>query len=1012
MTSPLVEQLTTHFYEWEQRGRGWSVWDSPVDPEPPFTPFYYHHTTAEAPYDDGRKPTFLSLLAEKVKRKIHPVSNRGENDFTAFDSSIEEASPQPFEDTGELKELKVILPNDYKVIPEYVEQCLLNMTMESSLISFEIIGSHDVITIQFTCRDTYASFIEQEIKAYFPECTITQSENSLTQLLSGKEENILVVDFGLSEEFMRPLRIFDSYNPDPLTGVFGVFDDLRGGDTALLQILFKAVESPWAESILRSVTDYDGDSFFIDAPEMVKLAREKCKYPLFAVNVRIVGSGTTEQRSWEIVKSLASCLNVYTDSQSNELIPLENTEYESGAHLDDVIFRQTHRSGMILNSAELVSIVHFPSKSVVSKKLRSGNQKTIEAPSTVTGHEFVLGENIHNGKKTKVTLSHEQRMRHMHVLGATGTGKSTLLLNLIIQDLQHGVGLTILDPHGDLIESILERIPENRFEDVILFDPSDEQYPVGFNILEAKSEIEKNVLSSDLVEIFRRFSTSWGDQMSVVLGNAISALVENNQTYSLLELRRFLIEKDFREELLMGVSDNHIQYFWEKEFPLLRGSSLSSILTRLDFFLRPRLVRNVVGQKQGVNLKDVVDNNKILLVKLSQGIIGDENAYLLGSLIVSKLHQIIMQRQTQSSHERNPFYLYIDEFQNFITPSMKAILSGARKYNFGLVLAHQDLHQLWETDIALANSVITNAGTRICFRVGEFDAQKLEGGFAHFDMGDMQKLNVGEAIVRVERSDHDFNLKTSIPERIEVETARKYKNKLISLSRTKYTLNPADIKKDSSEVVYSKKEEPELKTENVEVDHNIPTKSIKVESQFTEQKNISFHRYLQMLIKRMAEQRGFKAIIEEATSDKQGRVDVGLERDREKIACEITVTTKDDHEIKNIEKCFRSGFQKVLLCVPDKTRIEELQKLIQEQFNQEDVNRIFVIHPDDIFLFFEREHPTIEKSGNEKIVKGYRVKIEYNKISDNEKKQKRDAIGGIIAQSLYRLKGETKLKEK
>ncbi len=1006
MTSPLVEQLTTHFYEWEQRGRGWSVWDSLVDPEPPFTPFYYHYLPIEAQYDDGRKPTFLSSLMEKVKKKMHPTSYKSENDSPELESSIDEVSPQPFENIGKIRELKVIIPYDYKVIPEYVEQCLLNMTMESSLISFEIIGSHDAIAIQFACRDTYASFVEQEIKAYFPECTTTESENSLIQLLNDKEEKSVVVDFGLSEEFMRPLRIFDSFDPDPLTGIFGVLDNLKEGDTALLQVLFKAAESPWAENIMRSVTDNDGDSFFIDAPEMVKLAHEKCKYPLFAVNVRLVGKGTTEHRSWNIVKSLASCLNVYADSQGNELIPLENTGYETGTHLDDVIFRQTHRSGMILNSAELVSLVHLPSKSVVSKKLRSGNQKTIEAPSTVTGHEFVLGENIHNGKNIEVTLSHEQRMRHMHVLGATGTGKSTLLLNLITQDLQHSVGLTVLDPHGDLIESILERVPENRYDDVILFDPSDEQYPIGFNILEAKSEIEKNVLSSDLVEIFRRFSTSWGDQMSVVLGNAISALVENNETYSLLELRRFLIEKDFREALLKSVSDSHILYFWEKEFPLLRGSSLSSILTRLDFFLRPRLVRNVVGQKQGVNLKDVVDDNKIFLVKLSQGIIGDENAYLLGSLIVSKLHQVVMQRQTLSSHERNPFYLYIDEFQNFITPSMKAILSGARKYNFGLVLAHQDLHQLWETDIALANSVITNAGTRICFRVGEFDAQKLEGGFAHFDMSDLQNLSIGEAIVRVERSDYDFNLKTQLPVNIEPEVAKENKEKILSLSRTKYGRINSEVQKEPKEEIHSDLINSKIVKETLKKNDVIvlPKDATKVESQLTEQKNISYHRYLQTLIKRMAEQRGFKAIIEEPTSDKQGRVDVGLERSGEKIACEITVTTKDDHELRNIEKCFRSGFKKVLLCVPDKARIEALQKLIAEQFDQEYASRIFLVHPDELFLFFEREIPKNATQNTEKLVKGYRVKIEYNNLSDTEKKQKREAIGGVIARSLQRIK--------
>ena len=1004
----LIEGLTKNFYDWEQRGRGWNLWSFPVDPEPPFVPFYYHVPPILAPLDDGRKPTFLSTFAEKLKKKINGSANN--NVDVSFDLTHETADifPLPFENTGEIKEIKIVLPQNFKTIAEYIEQCLLNITVQSSIISFEIIGQHDTITIQFACRESDALHTEQQIKAYFPESIVTLSENSFNELLRDYEENSVAVDFGLSEEFMRPIRTYDSFDPDPLTGIFGVLEHLEKEEIGLVQVLFKAAESPWAESMMRSVMNDAGDSFFIDAPEMVSLTRDKCKYPLFAVNLRVLGKGKTERRSWEIVKSLASSLNVYSDSQSNELIPLENKEYDDFTHLEDVILRQTHRSGMILSGAELISLVHFPSISVVSKKLRSRNQKSYEAPDSVVGNEFMLGENIHNGKRINVSLNHEQRLRHMHVIGATGTGKSTLLLNLITQDMQHGIGLTVLDPHGDLIESILERVPESRFNDVVLFDPSDEQYSVGFNILEAKSEIEKNVLSSDLVEIFRRFSTSWGDQMSVVLGNAISALVESDQTYSLIELRRFLIEKEFRNELLKGVSDYHIQYFWEKEFPLLRGSSLSSILTRLDFFLRPKLVRNIVSQRNGIDIKEIIDHRKILLVKLAQGIIGDENAYLLGSLLVSKLHQVIMQRQTQSSQDRKPFYLYIDEFQNFITPSMKAILSGARKYHLGLILAHQDLHQLWETDTGLANAIISNAGTRVCFRIGDFDAQKLQGGFSHFDTNDLQNLSIGEAVVRVERSDNDFNLKTFLPLAIDSKVAQENKEKIIELSRQNYGHDITDIKKEHREEappifsIFTKENETVKKEIAVTPKVYVP----KFGSPNYEQKNLYHHRYLQTLIKRLAEQRGFKATIEEPTTDKLGRVDVGLMRNGEKIACEISVTTKDEHELQNIEKCFRSGYQKILLCIPEKKRMETLQKLIAEKLDATHVDRIFLVQPDDLYLFFEQHTKEEPIRSTEKIVKGYRVKIEYNDIPDNQKKQKREVIGGVIAQSLQRLKEE------
>ena len=310
------------------------------------------------------------------------------------------------------------------------------------------------------------------------------------------------------------------------------------------------------------------------------------------------------------------------------------------------------------------------------------------------GGAFVLGENLDRDLKTKVSLSVEQRLRHIHVIGKTGTGKSTLLLNMIKQDIEAGRGVAVLDPHGDLVEKIEELIPERRLDDVILFDPSDTEYPVGFNILEAHSDIEQTVLSSDLVELFRRFSTSWGDQMTTVLSNAIEAILGNKEGGTLIELKRFLLENDFRRSILRAGADPAVVYFWEKEYPLLRGGSQISIITRLDSILRSKIVRNIVAQREGLDFRKIIESGKIFLAKLPQGIIGEENSHLLGSLICSKLHQAVMGRQSVNTSERTPFFLYIDEFQNFATPSMVSMLSGSRKYGFGLVLAHQDLHQI------------------------------------------------------------------------------------------------------------------------------------------------------------------------------------------------------------------------------------------------------------------------------------------------------------------------------
>lgn len=239
-----------------------------------------------------------------------------------------------------------------------------------------------------------------------------------------------------------------------------------------------------------------------------------------------------------------------------------------------------------------------------------------------------------------------------------------------------------------LKENMLSFIPKERIDDVVLIDPSDSKFPVGFNILTAHTEIEKELLASDLVALFRRFSTSWGDQMNSVFANAILAMLESTRGGTLMDLRHFLIEKEFRDQFLKSVTDPDVVFYWQKEFPLLRGTSIASILTRLDSFLRPKLIRTMVSQKTSLDFQTLMDGRKIILVNLSEGLMGAENSFLLGAFIVSKIQQCAMARQAQRTEARTPFFLYIDEFHHFITPSMSSILSGARKYGLGLVLGH------------------------------------------------------------------------------------------------------------------------------------------------------------------------------------------------------------------------------------------------------------------------------------------------------------------------------------
>ena len=364
-----------------------------------------------------------------------------------------------------------------------------------------------------------------------------------------------------------------------------------------------------------------------------------------------------------------------------------------------------------------------------------------------------------------------------------------MLLNLIRQDIENGDGVAVLDPHGDLIDQILTLIPADRIDDVVLVNPSDVEFPIGFNILQAHSEEEKNLLASDLVSVFRRLSTSWGDQMDTVLQNAILVFLESSRGGTLADLRRFLLEPPFRTEFLQTVQDPELIYYWQKVFPQLGGGkSIGSILTRLQDFFSRKPLRNMVSQRDNkLDFADIMDSGKIFLAKLSEGLCGAENSYLLGTLLVSKFQQLAMARQAQQMSMRREFWLYVDEFDHFISPSMAEILKGARKYRLGLTLAHQELHQL-HSEPKVASAVMTQPCTRIVFRVGDDDAKKLGEGFTAFDAKSLKTLEKFHAIVRVERNDFDFNLALRKPELETLSDAQA----IIAASRAKYATPRAD----------------------------------------------------------------------------------------------------------------------------------------------------------------------------------------------------------------------------
>lgn len=1006
--SAQVQQLTSQFYEWEMLGRGWLRADMPVDLEPPFTPFFGHFLRQRVIEDDGVRHTLLSGVASVFKKKTqHQLYE-----------PIPEVSYElfPFEDFSPLITLQLIFPNHFKGAAGQQEQLLTMLSYCSRPISFEIIGSKKQITIQFVCREADSPYIKSQLATYFKGVSILELETDFEALLI-KESSVAVVDFGLEQEFMRPIGNLKN-SIDPHTGIFSILEHLQEDEQIVFQVLFNGVLNHWQSSIIRSVSNAKGEPFFEDAPEMLPLAKEKVANTILTATIRILAQAPTLDESFSLLQKTAFAIITNTRSSHNALIPLSDTEYSFEKRFDDIIFRQSHRIGMILNTKELSLFIHLPEPSLISKKILGDAKKTKTTPSITEGHPFVLGKNIHNGIEKEVSISNEQRLKHTHIIGATGTGKSTLLQNMICQDIQNEEGIAVLDPHGDLIDALLNTIPQSRMMDVIIIDPADSEFPISFNILKAHSDIEKEVLSSDLVAAFRKLSTSWGDQMNSVFANAILAFLESNKGGTLIDLRRFLIEKPFREDFLKSIPDPSIKYYWQKEYPLLKTNSVGPILTRLDAFLRPRLIRNMVAQQNGIDFDQILNQKKILLVKLSQGLIGAENSYLLGAFVVSKIHQAALARQ--SKQERNNFFFYIDEFQHFITPSMSHILSGARKYHLGLILAHQDLQQLQKTDGDLLNTLISNAGTRICFRLGDGDAKKLSDGFSFFDAPDLQNLSTGEAIVRIDRPEWDFSLSTTAFKTSEEKYSLKqdiinYSRDLYSTPRQKVeelikeSMGEGEVleEKERYKPQVPKKEvqpipEPKILTLNKEKAEATRPISEKDISGIVKRKEETQHRYLQTLIKKVAESKEYKATIEMPTPNGKGSIDVLIEGNKLNIACEVSVTTDSNWEIHNIEKCLSAGYDYIFVCCVDKKANEELNRKVQEKFDSEIQQKIFVTAPEGLFDFLDKKSQMPLES--QTTLKGYRVKVGYDILSQEEQKRKRDSVAKIVLESIRKMK--------
>ena len=917
------------FDAWERRCRGWRLWNYAVELEPSFSRIWLK-AELQRLGDDARVGGGISgFLTRKRLSGAETVRLHGRG---AEEIASDFPKPNPFYRETDGAELRIVLPRELDASPGASEQFLLSLGLAKDPLSFEIIADSANIELQIACDPNRAVYIKNQLRAFFPEVQVVERGGFLSSQFANTQP-IAIADFGLANSFVLPLRLFRSYSPDPIAGLISSLATIKESEKAILQVLFQPVKGDWIGELNKVQTGKLNKILQERSSNFLAGLKAKLSSPLFAVSVRIMTQANAEHRAWELIRQIGANLRSFNDPAGNELVALSNDNYPENDHRLSVLSRTNYRFGMLLNTSELASLVHLPSSSITVEKLHRSRLVTKALPALAIGNRLVIGENTDDGKTNAVTISNEQRTRHVHIIGSTGSGKTTLLLRSIIQDIEHGDGgVCVIDPHGDLIDAVCSNIPDNRYQDVILFDPADSDYPIGFNILQAHNDLEKTLISSDMVAAFKRMSTSWGDVMDAVFANAVLAILESDRGGTLQDLKRFLIEKDFRAEFLQSVGDESVRYFWQNEFPLIAGKPHASIIIRLDTFLRQKMIRNIVCQTTSkLNFREIMDSGKILLVKLSQGMLGVENSYLLGSLFVTKLHQIALSRQNTT--DRPFFAIYIDEFQNVIVPSLEASIAGNRKFNIGLTLSHQEWRQIQSRSQEVAASVMANCYTRICFRLGDSDAKLFANGFSSFDADALQNLGIGEAVARIERSNYDFNLKTFPLPSVNSELAQSRKEKIIEQTRRQFAAQPVpeSNRVNVQPIAQMAESAPAMIPTTIDDAQNQQVQTAPRQTDTAFKENVGragrHHQEIQAVIKRIAETYGFRAAIEHGLSV-GGRVDVSLEKENLKIACEVSVTTTD-YELTNVLKCLTAGYDFVVVVVSNQKKISLIVSKIQ-----------------------------------------------------------------------------------
>lgn len=752
-----------------------------------------------------RKKTWLPRLRDSVFLEI---------------SVPKDATAQESEAQKEEKDMISVAEQFFATISEISKNDLNHFFGIDGYLGFEIAARGKNISFFINVPKTLRPLIEKNLHAQYPKAHIEAVK--IYNIFKPKSA-FAGSELGLQKDFIYSLKTYKSMETDPLNAITNSLSKLAPEEGAAIQLLISPAGRSWHSRPQKMASEiqqgkhpnlvgqtkmdkafsggmdlfngaidhalgggkskeqqqHDKDKHIQLTPmqqETVKRLEEKASKVGYFINLRVVTSSPSQANADQHLKNILAGFMQFSMPPFNGF---KVKKRKSKQVVKDYIFRLFKSTKEILNTEELASIWHLPTRFTETPNIKWLGAKKAVPPHNLPDEGVLLGFSNYRGEQNQVRIQRDDRRRHTYIIGRTGTGKTELMKNMAIQDIKNGEGLCIIDPHGDLVEDVLQHVPKERADDVILFEPFNTERPLGLNMLEVKDPSQKDFVIQEMISIFYKLfpPEMIGPMFEHNMRNVMLTLMEDEQyPGTIADIPRMFTDQDFQRYKLSKVKDPIVRSFWEKEMAKTsdfhKSEMLGYLISKVGRFVENSMMRNIIGQAQSAfDFRKVMDEGKILLINLSKGKTGEVNAKLLGLIIVSKLQMAALSRADIPEEERKDFYLYVDEFQNFVTDSFATILSEARKYRLNLVMAHQFISQLGiekegssQSSSQMKDAVFGNTGTMIAFRIGVEDAQIMAKEFApvfnEFDVINIDRFNAYLKLMIDGTASRPFNMQT------------------------------------------------------------------------------------------------------------------------------------------------------------------------------------------------------------------------------------------------------------